>query len=41
MAMTRSALTDDDIRVLVKGTTADERAVAAHKICRHVEKVDP
>ena len=40
MAMTRSALTDDDIRVLVKGATADERAVAAHKICRHVEKAD-
>ena len=40
MAMTRSALTDDDIRTLVRGTTADERAVAAHKICRHVEKAD-
>ena len=40
MAMTRSALTDDDIRTLVRGTTADQRAVAAHKICRHVEKAD-
>ena len=38
MAMTRSALTDTDIRTLVKGQTADERAVAAHKICRHIEK---
>jgi uncharacterized protein (DUF2336 family) len=40
MAMTRSALTDDDIRTLVKGSSADERAVAAHKICRHIEKGD-
>jgi uncharacterized protein (DUF2336 family) len=38
MAMTRSALTDNDIRTLVRGQTADERAVAAHKICRHIEK---
>jgi uncharacterized protein (DUF2336 family) len=38
MAMTRSALTDADIRTLVKGASADERAVAAHKICRHIEK---
>ena len=40
MAMTRSALTDTDIRTLVKGESADERAVAAHKICRHMEKGD-
>jgi uncharacterized protein (DUF2336 family) len=38
MAMTRSALTDTDVRTLVKGESADERAVAAHKICRHIEK---
>jgi uncharacterized protein (DUF2336 family) len=38
MATTRSALTDTDIRTLVKGQSADERAVAAHKICRHLEK---
>jgi uncharacterized protein (DUF2336 family) len=38
MTMTRSALTDTDIRTLVKGGSADERAVAAHKICRHIEK---
>ena len=37
MTMTRTALTDEDIRALVKGQSADERAVAAHKICRHIE----
>jgi uncharacterized protein (DUF2336 family) len=38
MATTRSALTDADIRTLVKGVSPDERAVAAHKICRHIER---
>jgi len=33
MATTRSALTDEDIRTLVKGATPDERAVAARKLC--------
>jgi uncharacterized protein (DUF2336 family) len=37
MAITRAALTDDDIRTLVKGATPDERAAAAHKICRSLE----
>jgi uncharacterized protein (DUF2336 family) len=37
MTMTRTALTDDDIRALVKGQSADARAIAAHKICRHIE----
>jgi uncharacterized protein (DUF2336 family) len=37
MATTRSALTEDDIRTLVKGPTPDERAAAAHKICRSLE----
>ncbi len=36
MAMTRAALTDVDIRTLVKGETADARAAAAHKICRRM-----
>ena len=36
MPTTRAALTDDDIRTLVKGATADERAVVAHKLCRHI-----
>jgi len=33
MATTRSALTEDDIRTLVKGATPDERALAARKLC--------
>src|SRR5579872_45384 len=37
MTVTRAALTDEDIRLLVKGQTADDRALAAHKICRHIE----
>jgi uncharacterized protein (DUF2336 family) len=37
MTMTRTALTDEDIRSLVKGQSADDRAIAAHKICRHIE----
>ena len=37
MTMTRTALTDEDIRSLVKGQSADARAIAAHKICRHIE----
>jgi uncharacterized protein (DUF2336 family) len=38
MATTRAALTDDDIRTLVKGATPDERAVAAQKLCRTIEE---
>ncbi|MDB5427223.1 MAG: hypothetical protein JWR47_2766 [Phenylobacterium sp.] len=37
MSTTRSALTEADIRTLVKGATADERAAAAYKLCRAVE----
>jgi len=37
MTVTRTALTDEDIRLLVKGQSADDRAIAAHKICRHIE----
>jgi uncharacterized protein (DUF2336 family) len=37
MATTRTALTDEDIRALIKGPTADERAIAAHKICRRID----
>jgi uncharacterized protein (DUF2336 family) len=36
MATTRSALTDVDIRTLLKGVTAEERAAAAHKLCRSI-----
>ena len=38
MATTRSALTDVDIRTLVKGATPDERAAAAHKLCRTIDE---
>lgn len=37
MATTRSALTDVDIRTLVKGATADERAAAAQKLCKSLD----
>jgi len=37
MSTTRSALTEEDIRTLVKGATADERAAAAYKLCRVME----
>jgi uncharacterized protein (DUF2336 family) len=40
MATTRSALTQEDIRTLVKGATPDERAVAAHKLCRSIDGVE-
>lgn len=35
----RSAFTEDDIRILVRGPTDDERAVAAHRLCRRMEQV--
>ena len=38
MATTRSALTDEDIRTLVKGATPDERAVAARKLCNTMDR---
>lgn len=38
MATTRAALTDEDIRTLVKGATADERAAAAQKLCHTIER---
>jgi uncharacterized protein (DUF2336 family) len=37
MAITRSALTEGDIRTLVRGATEDERAAAAHKLCRRMD----
>jgi len=38
MATTRAALTDEDIRTLLKGATADERAAAAQKLCQSIER---
>ncbi|MFI4973295.1 MAG: DUF2336 domain-containing protein [Caulobacterales bacterium] len=40
MTTTRAALSDEDIRQLVKGETADERAVIAHRLCRHMDRAD-
>ncbi|HEX3887810.1 MAG TPA: DUF2336 domain-containing protein [Phenylobacterium sp.] len=37
MATTRSALTEEDIRTLVKGVSADDRAAAAYKLCRAID----
>ncbi|HEX2559749.1 DUF2336 domain-containing protein [Phenylobacterium sp.] len=36
MSVTRGALTEGDIRSLVKGATPDERAAAAEKLCRAI-----
>ena len=38
MAAARAALTEDDLRMLVKGPTADDRALAAHKLCRAMDR---
>ena len=38
MSMVRAALTDEDLRTLVKGHTPDERALAAHKLCRAIDR---
>jgi uncharacterized protein (DUF2336 family) len=38
MATTRAALTDQDIRTLVKGATPDERAAAARKLCGTMDR---
>src|SRR6478752_2974767 len=38
MATTRAALTEPDIRMLVKGATPDDRALAAHKLCRTIDR---
>ncbi len=38
MATTRAALTDSDITSLMRGATADERATAAHRLCRKIDE---
>jgi uncharacterized protein (DUF2336 family) len=38
MSPTRARLTEADIRRLVKGDSPDDRAAAAHKLCRSIEK---
>ncbi|MGE0743112.1 MAG: DUF2336 domain-containing protein [Hyphomonadaceae bacterium] len=36
----RASLTDSDIRTLIKGPTEEDRAQAAHKICRCIDEVE-
>ncbi|HEX4196117.1 MAG TPA: DUF2336 domain-containing protein [Caulobacteraceae bacterium] len=38
MSTTRAALTQGDIQSLVRGATVDERAAAAHKLCRKIDE---
>jgi uncharacterized protein (DUF2336 family) len=38
MATTRAALTEEDIRTLLKGATADVRAAAAQKLCQAIDR---
>ena len=40
MTTTKSALSESDIRLLVKGESPDERAVVAHRLCRHMDKAE-
>ncbi|HEY5411379.1 MAG TPA: DUF2336 domain-containing protein [Caulobacteraceae bacterium] len=40
MSTTRAALTQGDIQSLVRGATIDERAAAAHKLCRRIDEID-
>jgi len=38
MTTTRSALSETDIRLLVKGAEPEERAMVAHRLCRHMDR---
>jgi len=40
MTAYRASLTETDIRRLIKATDADDRAAAAHKLCRSMDKVE-
>lgn len=40
MTAYRARLTDLDIRRLIKATDEDERAAAAHKLCRSIDRID-
>ncbi|HEY1753665.1 MAG TPA: DUF2336 domain-containing protein [Caulobacteraceae bacterium] len=37
---TRSSLSDADIRLLVKGAEPEERALVAHRLCRHIDRTN-
>jgi uncharacterized protein (DUF2336 family) len=38
MALSAAAMTNADVRTLVRGETADDRAAAAHKLCRTMDR---
>ncbi|HUZ11820.1 MAG TPA: DUF2336 domain-containing protein [Caulobacteraceae bacterium] len=38
MTTTRAALGEADIRLLLKSTAPEERALAAHRLCRHIDR---
>src|SRR5215203_4762763 len=38
MATTRTSLTDADVRLLVEGRTAQERALIAHRLCAQMDE---
>ena len=40
MTTTRSALSDGDIRLLLKGAEPEERAMVAHRLCRHIDRAN-
>jgi uncharacterized protein (DUF2336 family) len=40
MPTTRAALSDADIRTLVKGISDEERAAVAHRLCRHIGQIE-
>ncbi|HEX3919932.1 MAG TPA: DUF2336 domain-containing protein [Caulobacteraceae bacterium] len=40
MTTTRSSLSDGDIRLLLKGAEPEERALVAHRLCRHIDRAN-
>ena len=40
MTTTRSALSEADIRLLLKGAEPEERALVAHRLCRHIDRAN-
>jgi uncharacterized protein (DUF2336 family) len=40
MTAARARLTEFDIRRLIKASDDDDRAAAAHKLCRSMEQID-
>jgi len=40
MSTSQSALTEEDIETLVKGVNLEDRAIAAHKLCRSINRAE-